>query len=117
MVYELDLRIANLLDVGVAFQITEINEAEKIIEFTYGKDNKSHGRQRIIFKKEGKKTFIIHYSNFKSESKFRDKYLYPKFHEKCMDEFHANLHELIALKTKNQENKKLMKNQSNITNK
>ena len=116
MVYELNLKLAKLLNVGVAFQITELNEAEKIIEFTYGKDNKSHGRQRIVFKKEGNKTFIIHYSNFKSDSKFRDKHLYPKFHEKCMDEFHANLHELIKLKTKTQQEKGIIKNQNTIIN-
>lgn len=98
MVYELNLRIAKLINVGVAFQITEIDSLNKTIEFTYGKDNKSHGRQRIVFKEDGGKTFIVHYSNFKSESKFRDKYLYPKFHEKCMDEFHGNLKEAVMNK-------------------
>ena len=46
MVYELNLRIAKILDVGVAFQITELDSANHTIEFTYGKDNKSQGRQR-----------------------------------------------------------------------
>ncbi len=95
MVYELNLRIAKILDVGVSFQITEIDTINHAIEFTYGKHNKSHGKQRIVFKQDGSKTFIVHYSYFKSNSKFRDKFLYPKFHEKCMDEFHANLKKLI----------------------
>jgi len=98
MVYELNLRIAGLMDVGVAFQITEVDHTTKTIEFTYGEDNASHGRQRIVFTSDGDQTFIIHYSNFKSSSKFRDRFLYPKFHEDCMDEFHANLKEKIEKK-------------------
>lgn len=116
MVYELNLRIANLLNVGVAFQMTELNTDTKTIEFTYGKNNKSHGRQRIIFKEEGGKTFIIHYSNFKSESKFRDKHLYPKFHEQCTDEFHANMKELILQQEKIQQNKNEIKLHEQILN-
>jgi len=96
MVFELNLRIAKLMDVAVAFQITELDSVNKIIEFTYGKDNKSHGRQRIVFTKDGNQTIISHYSNFKSSSKFRDKHLYPLFHERCMDEFHANMNTSIS---------------------
>jgi hypothetical protein len=95
MVYELNLRVAGMLNVSVAFQITTIDSVQKVIEFTYGKDNASHGRQRIVFRSEGETTYIIHYSNFKSKSKFRDKVLYPKFHELCIDEFHENLRGMI----------------------
>lgn len=95
MVYELNLRVAGILNVGVAFQITDIDPINKVIEFTYGEDNASHGRQRIMFSEDGDSTYIIHYSNFKSTSKFRDKFLYPTFHERCMDEFHGNLKGMI----------------------
>ncbi|MFT7611114.1 MAG: hypothetical protein ACI9J3_000052 [Parvicellaceae bacterium] len=95
MVFELNLRVAKLMDVAVAFQITELDSTNKLIEFTYGKDNKSHGRQRIVFIADGAQTIIAHYSNFKSSSKFRDKHLYPLFHERCMDEFHANMNKSI----------------------
>ncbi|GEM_PF-1055268 len=91
MVYEINLKIAKILNVGVAFKITDLNHENKVIEFTYGEENKSHGRQKIIFSEFKGKTYIFHSSNFKSENKIRDKYLYPKFHEVCMDEFHNNM--------------------------
>ena len=58
---------------------------------TYGLDNATHGRQRIYFLKDENRTMILHISNFKSDNKFRDKHLYPKFHEKFIDEFHNNI--------------------------
>ena len=91
MVYEINLKIAKIANVGVAFKITDLDHENKIIEFTYGKDNRSHGKQKIIFSEFKGKTYIFHSSNFKSENKIRDKYLYPKFHEVCMDEFHNNM--------------------------
>ena len=60
---------------------------------TYGLDNASHGRQRIYFLEDNKETIVLHTSNFKSDNKFRDKHLYPKFREKLIDEFHRNIKE------------------------
>ena len=58
---------------------------------TYGMNNTSHGKQTIQFIADGDKTIIKHTAYFKSKSTFRDKYLYPKFHVKFIDEFHANI--------------------------
>ena len=98
MVYRLNLRIMKIMDVKVCFQISEIDQGAHIIEFTYGKDNKSHGKQRIIMTKDGDQTIVIHYTYFKSSSKIRDKYFYPMFHEDCIDEFHQNLFTQIEMK-------------------
>lgn len=100
MVYELNLNIVKLFNVGVAFKITTLDHNKKTIEFTYGKDNRSHGKQKIIFSEFKGKTYIFHSSNFKSDNKIRDKYLYPKFHETCMDEFHNNMIDKIMNLTK-----------------
>ena len=90
-IYFIKLKINNLLKIGVTFQLTKIDTSEKFIEMTYGLDNATHGRQRIYFLKDENRTMILHISNFKSDNKFRDKHLYPKFHEKFIDEFHNNI--------------------------
>ncbi|MDG2370890.1 MAG: hypothetical protein P8M12_09620 [Flavobacteriales bacterium] len=90
-VYFIKLKINNLIKIGVTFQLTKIDTSEKFIEMTYGLDNATHGRQRIYFLKDENRTMILHISNFKSGNKFRDKHLYPKFHEKFIDEFHNNI--------------------------
>ncbi len=92
-VYFIKLKIINLIKIGVTFQVTKIDASNKIIEMTYGLDNATHGRQIIYFLKDEDKTMILHVSNFKSENKFRDHHLYPKFHEKFIDEFHDNIKE------------------------
>ena len=90
-VYFIKLKIINLIKIGVTFQITKIDTSKKIIEMTYGLDNATHGRQLIYFLEDEGRTMILHISNFKSGNKFRDNHLYPKFHEKFIDEFHDNI--------------------------
>jgi hypothetical protein len=92
-VYYIKLKLINFIKIGVTFQVTKIDTSKKIIEMTYGLDNATHGRQRIYFIKDEGRTMILHISNFKSGNKFRDHHLYPKFHEKFIDEFHDNIKE------------------------
>lgn len=96
-VYYIKLKIINLIKIGVTFQVTKIDALNKIIEMTYGLDNATHGMQRVYFLKDEDKTMIVHISNFKSENKFRDNHLYPKFHEKFIDEFHNNIKEKFEI--------------------
>lgn len=98
MVYELKLKILKLIKVPVSFEITKLSADEKIIEFTYGMENKSHGKQIITFTDLGGATMINHTSYFRSGNGLRDKKLYPYFHEKCIDEFHKNMSkQLVSL--------------------
>lgn len=90
-VYELKLKIIRFLKIPVNFEITKISQENKIIEFTYGAENKSKGRQTLTFIDNDSSTHIVHQSYFYSGNKFRDKKLYPKYHEKCLNEFHNNL--------------------------
>ncbi len=90
-IYLVKLKLFLFIKITVIFQLTKLNPSEKIIEMTYGLDNTSHGKQTIQFIADGDKTLIKHTTYFKSKSKFRDKYLYPKFHLKYIDEFHANI--------------------------
>jgi len=90
-VYLVRLKLVPLIKITVIFKLSKLNESDKIIEMTYGMNNTSHGKQTIQFIADGDKTLIKHTAYFKSKSKFRDKYLYPKFHVKYIDEFHANI--------------------------
>lgn len=95
MVYELKLKVLKLIKVPVSFEITRLSEDSKIIEFTYGLENKSHGKQILEFEASEEGTNITHTSYFKSGNTIRDKKLYPFFHEKCIDEFHENMIERL----------------------
>jgi len=90
-IYLVRLKLIPFIKITVIFQLTKLNRSEKIIELTYGMDNTSHGKQIIQLIADGDKTLIKHTTYFKSKNSFRDKYLYPKFHVKYINEFHANI--------------------------
>jgi hypothetical protein len=81
-----------LYNLAVAFEIIAIDVLNREIIFSYVEGGKSQGEQSIQFidTKDGY-TEIIHSTLFKSDSKFRDKFLYPKFHIKAINEFHKNI--------------------------
>lgn len=93
----LDLRLwRGIFNVPLAFEITNIDPHLKILEFSYIDSNTSKGKQTVQFFDNGDgRTRIIHSSYFKSDSHFRDKFLYPHFHSKFIRQFHRNMkHEL-----------------------
>jgi hypothetical protein len=96
-VYELKLKIIQFLKIPVNFEVTQISKENKVIEFTYGANNKSKGKQTLTFVPMDNYTLVLHQSYFKSGSKMRDQRLYPKFHEKCLNEFHNNIVSHIKL--------------------
>lgn len=98
-VYFLNLKIMlGIYNLPVAFEIIKVDTEEKIIEFSYIEGNKSSGVQRIKFLDLGnERTEIMHTSYFKSESHFRDKWLYPFFHKKIVNDFHQNMRSLLNL--------------------
>lgn len=89
----LNLRVLNgVTNVGVAFEVINIDEQNHVLEFSYLKGNKSLGKQQLYFSEhEGGTTLLKHVSYFKSDSKFRDKFLYPYFHKRFTNEFHRNM--------------------------
>src|ERR1035437_8740178 len=96
-IYFLNLKLfKGLFNVEVAFEITNIDPEQRIIEFSYIDKNKSLGKQSIQFFDNGSgKTKIVHRSYFKSDSNIRDKLFYPYFHKKFINEFHRNMCKLI----------------------
>jgi hypothetical protein len=96
-IYFLNLRfLKGLFNIPVAFQIINIDQLQRVVEFSYIENNKSRGKQSIQFFDDGmNRTRIVHKSYFKSNSSFRDHWLYPYFHKKFIREFHRNMNKLI----------------------
>ena len=108
-IYYLNLKILNgFYNLPVVFEIINVDYENKLFEFSYLKGGKAQGKQTIQFiDTEDGNTRIIHNSFVKSKSKFRDKYLYPFFHNKIINEFHGNMRRLIAENSKNRKNRML----------
>jgi hypothetical protein len=89
----LDLKLLKgMFNVPLAFEITNIDPFQKILEFSYIEGNTTQGKQTVQFFDNGDgRTRIVHRSYFKSFSPFRDKFLYPHFHSKFIKEFHRNM--------------------------
>ena len=101
-IFYLNLKIMNgFYNVPVAFKIMNVDPEKKLIEFSYLKGGKAIGKQSIQLEEtEEGYTRIVHKSFVKSDSKFRDKYLYPYFHNKLINEFHSNMKKLIVRSSK-----------------
>jgi hypothetical protein len=96
-VYFLNLRLMKgLFNLPVAFEIINIDRNRQIEEISYIDNNKSQGKQTIMFFDNGDgRTRIVHRSYFKSASWLRDDLLYPFFHKKFIKEFHRNMRQLL----------------------
>ncbi len=93
----LNLRLLKgTINLAVGIEITSIDSLKQYLEFCYINGDISRGIQRIqlVSTPEGY-TQIIHTTLFKSKSAFRDRYIYPFFHRKTVNEFHKNMRELV----------------------
>lgn len=91
-IYFLNLKLLlGLYNMAVGFEIITIDSLKMVIEFSYLEGNQCVGVQQIKFTPvDDHSTKIIHTTYFKSDSHFRDKWLYPFFHKKVTMEFHKN---------------------------
>jgi len=87
--------MGGLYKLALALEINRIEDDAKLLEFCYVEYGKSQGTQRITLSPQDGKTQIIHSTYFKSDSKFRDKRLYPKLHTKAIDEYHKSIKQLV----------------------
>jgi hypothetical protein len=84
--------LLGIYNLAVGLEIVGIDSVNKSIRFSYIHGGKSEGEQTIHFVNfDNGYTKIIHSTAFKSDSKFRDRYLYPHFHKKSINEFHHNI--------------------------
>ncbi len=84
--------LKGIKNLGVAFEVTKLDEASKTICFCYLEDGISTGSQEISFTElSNGNTKISHLTHYRSHSAFRDRELYPIFHSKFVGEFHHNI--------------------------
>ncbi len=84
--------LRGLKNMGVAFEITRLDEVGKVICFCYLRDGISQGSQEIRFAElTSGYTKISHITHYRSHSAFRDRELYPIFHARFVGEFHQNV--------------------------
>lgn len=88
---------ANIVNLGVGHEVTGVNDQEKTIKICYLQNGASTGTQLIQLKTKNDATEVIHETWYRSGSLFRDKVLYPGFHEKGLTEFHENVKNNILL--------------------
>ena len=82
---------ANLVHLAVGHEVTGVDEIDKNIKICYLQNGASTGTQLIQLKALNNQTEVIHETWYRSGSLFRDKVLYPGFHEKGLTEFHLNV--------------------------
>ena len=93
--------LKGFINVAVAHKIMEINETEKLIRTCYVESGVSKGTQFVRFYDLGNnQTKVEHITFYRSESRFRDKHLYPFLHEKVITEFHQNINHYLIISEK-----------------
>ena len=99
MIIYLNLRLmSGLKNVATAFEFTEIDSKNRVIEFSYLKGNVSIGKQRLQFYETPKGyTRIMHTSFYKNNNFIRNYLLYPYFHTRTTHEFYRNNKKLMLL--------------------
>ncbi len=88
--------LGGVKNIGVALEVTKVDDANNIIQFCYVDNGMTEGTQQVklIENKEGN-TVISQESRYRNHSKFREKRLYPFFHQKAVSELQANLRKYI----------------------
>lgn len=100
-VYFMNLSVLKgIIQIAVSYEIIMKDEYEMVLEFAYIRGGKSMGVQRIKLDRiEMDKTKITHTTHYKSESKFRDRFIYPYFHSKVLEEYHINMIDIMSQET------------------
>lgn len=89
----LNLRlIKGIYNLATAMEITNIQDDSSMIEISYVESGVNQGKQWITMEStyDGY-TRITHRSTIKSDSQFRDRVLYPYFHNKLINTFHRKM--------------------------
>ena len=84
--------LGGLFQMAVAHRIMGVKEEQRLLRICYLEGGKAQGTQYIRFEsfREGH-TRVIHETKYKSDSRFRDKWIYPFFHGLFISEFHNNI--------------------------
>lgn len=88
--------LKGLYRLATALEVTDIKEDGNTIEISYVDHGVNEGKQWITMRETADgHTVVKHTSMIRSDSKFRDRYLYPFFHNKLINAFHRNMKRLV----------------------
>lgn len=92
-IFVLQLKLLKgVFKMAVANKVTKVDAENREFQVCYINSGASKGSQNVkLTALPNGNTLVEHISLFKSKSKFRDKNLYPKIHEKIISEFHSNI--------------------------
>jgi len=88
--------LGGIKNIAVALEVTKIDDENKTIQLCYLNNGMTEGTQQIKLAEntEGN-TVICQETRYRNLSKFREKWIYPLFHQKAVNELHKNLRMLI----------------------
>lgn len=88
--------LMGLIKVPVGQKVMDVDDENKYFKICYLTQGKTQGSQYIqLYPTEDGKTQVIHYTVYRSDSSFRDKKLYPGFHNKAITEYHESVMSLL----------------------
>lgn len=89
----LNLRFLHgLFNIAVGQEVTEIDDENQEMKFCYLDNNVSAGSQSFRLKSTADgRTMVVHQTNYRSDSKFRDERLYPLIHSLIIKEYHRSV--------------------------
>ena len=90
-IYVSNLTITEKMKLPVALMVTDINHTERTFTVSYLANNKSHGFQKIYFDQVRDEVRIRHETYYKSDSNFRDNFLYRPIHNMLLDIFYEDM--------------------------
>lgn len=100
-IYFINLKIVgSFLQIPVMHEMNIIDDSKKIIQSCYLKGGKSEGSQWIrLTPLAENKTLASHETYYRGDSRIRDKYFYPYFHTRAINQFHQNIRSAVDTKT------------------
>lgn len=88
--------LGGVKNIAVALEVTKVDDESKTIQLCYLNHGMTAGTQQIKLEENTDgNTVICQETRYKNLSKFREKWLYPLFHQQAVNELHKNLCMLI----------------------
>ena len=88
--------LGGIKNMAVALEVTKVDDENKIIQLCYLNNGMTEGTQQIkLSESTDGNTVICQETRYRNMSKFRERWLYPLFHQKAVSELHQNLCLLI----------------------
>lgn len=98
----LNLRFLHgIFNIAVGQEVTEIDDENKVMKFCYLDNNVSAGSQSFSLEETSDgRTMVVHITNYRSDSKFRDERLYPMIHSMIIKEYHRSVAAQVEVQLK-----------------